>query len=384
VVRISESEATPDSMATSSLLAGRVFLAREIEEGIEPPEELEAGVLLKGRVHQVYAGPGIGKSWVGLWLAARQVARGERVIYFDTENGPRVVAERLGALRVDTSELDELFFYLPSPNLALTAERSAAYAALLDTVTPALIVFDSWITFLATAGLDENSAVDIASWAINYAHPARDRGVTVVLLDHVPHAGNHSRGSTRKKDEVDVQYRLSRVKPFDRNTVGEIVLHREKDREAWLPPSARFIVGGDGTAFVFSRADSAGEPESTDELVGKRRSAFEVLCSFGDEGAGFNQWHRAAGVSRSTLSISAKELVRMGLVRKGDDKKYRAVDCRDGKGPDGSANHYRTEPNPGKEVRFSSPPLRGEPNEPPPNLAKKPAGQAKCERSPDG
>src|SRR5687768_12988016 len=42
-------------------------------------------------------------------------------------------------------------------------------------------------------------------------------------------------GASRKKDESDVMWCLKNPAPFDRETLGRIVLRRDKDRDAWLP-----------------------------------------------------------------------------------------------------------------------------------------------------
>jgi hypothetical protein len=237
---------------------------------MEGPDELEPGVLLAGKVTSIYAGPGTGKTMCMLWAVKRCVERGLPVVIFDKENGPRIVSERLRMFGVDAKRADALILYYPSPDLPLTAEAQAAYIALLEDVKPALVVFDSWLGFLVGAGLSENENTDVASWADAYLRPARDRGITVLILDHVPHEGTHARGATRKKDEVDVQWRLFNTKPFDRDSVGEIVLRREKDREAWLPPSVTFSVGG-GSAKASSSAGAQGP--SRRPLRGHLRSA---------------------------------------------------------------------------------------------------------------
>jgi hypothetical protein len=359
------------SSGGSSLMDKRIALAEAIKNGIVKPEEHEPGVLLRGRVHHIYAAAGLGKSWLGLHLAVQAIARGERVLFFDMENGLRIVVERLRALKVDLSRIDDLLCYIPSPDFTNTYSSSTEYVEWLDTFKPQLIVFDSWINFLAAAQLDENAAGDIASWAIAYTHPARARGITVVLLDHVSHAATHARGSTRKKDEADVQYRLSRPEPFDRSHIGEIVLTREKDREGWLPDSVRFEVGGDESVFIFCRSDGTSEPLGQDlptngvALTEKERAAFKALRAFGIQGARFNQWLEAAGVSRETLSNTAKKCLGSGLVLKDENRRYRVVadlgsnDSRD------LSDRTRTEPNPGETVRSGSPPLRGEPTAPP-------------------
>ena len=78
-----------------SLLGNRTLLAEGMERGIEPPEELEPDVILRGRVHWVYGPAGLGKTWLWLWLVKRCIERGERVLVFDAENGHRIVSERL-------------------------------------------------------------------------------------------------------------------------------------------------------------------------------------------------------------------------------------------------------------------------------------------------
>ena len=69
-------------------LSGRVKLAQGIEGGIDPPEELEPGILLRGRVHSIYAASGTGKTWLVLWFILRCLERGLKIVLCDAENGP--------------------------------------------------------------------------------------------------------------------------------------------------------------------------------------------------------------------------------------------------------------------------------------------------------
>ncbi len=307
-------------------LQGRVLLGAGIAGELEPPDELEPGILLKGKVHSVYAGPGTGKTMFMLWAVKRCLERGQAVVVLDMENGPRIVSERLRSLGAAAERTDKLLHYFPGPNLPMTAEARASYEALLDDVKPALVVFDSWINFLASAGMDENSSNDVAAWAVAYTHPARDRGITVLLLDHVPHEGSHARGSTRKKDEVDVMWRLHNTQPFDRDSVGEIVLHREKDREAWLPPSVRFSAGGGSEGFVFQR--SAGTIEETAEgvLTDRQQQALDGLKVFGEKGARYSEWKRVSGLKGTTFDRAISALTVRGLVRKADLRYFARLD----------------------------------------------------------
>lgn len=301
--------------------AGRVLLGRGIEEGIEPPAELEPDVLLRGKVHSIYAAPGTGKTFLALWLTAQAVEREETVLVLDSENGPRIISERLADLGTVAAKVDEYLHYHPYPSLTLAVEDRKRYEALLATVKPELVIFDSWLNSLAASGLDENSSNDVAQWSTAYARPARERGITVVILDHVPHEGEHSRGSTRKKDEVDVMWRLRRRQTFDRDTVGEVALHREKDREGWLPPSVTFSVGGtlDG-GFVFARSEGTLEERQEPlQLLRTERSAMDALRECGAHGVSDALWRKAAarepyGVSRATYYRAKRELLDRGYV----------------------------------------------------------------------
>ncbi len=297
----------------NALLAGRVLLAKAIQEGVEPPAELEKAVLLAGRVHSFYGPSGSGKTWLMLWLMKRCIERGERVVVLDMENGKRIVSERLEQLGVDPERVDDLLYYIPSPSMSLGAEDRLGYEAMLDEVKPALVIFDSLINFLASCGLEENSNDDVARWAFAFCHPPRNRGITVALLDHIPKEGMSARGAGRKKDEVDVMWRVQQTKPFDRDSVGEIILVREKDREGWLPPSVKFTIGGGSEGFVFARSE--GTLHDPGSLPDKQRQALTALTTFGVGGARYKEWKDASGLPSSTFDRTKAELVRSGVAR---------------------------------------------------------------------
>ena len=197
----------------------------------------------------------------------------------------------------------------------------------MDEVKPALVVYDSWINFLADAGLDENVSSDIARWAAAYTHPARGRGVAVLLLDHVPKEGVSARGSGRKKDEVDVMWKLANPHPFDRDTLGRIALHREKDREGWLPGLVGFSVGGsEANGFTFERSEGTFEKPDAEGLKPSERRALQVLdIEFGENGAKAAEWQRAcipAKVSRPSFYRAKKWLVATERVEEVGDRFY--------------------------------------------------------------
>ncbi len=294
----------------------RSLLGEIIWQGIKPPEELIEGILLKGKVHQIFAAAGCGKSWVALWLTMKLINQGKRVLYLDKENGPRIIAERLKALGAEEETLDEYLIYYSSPDLPLTKEGTEAYVQSLEEVNPSLVVFDSWVNFISGAGLDENVSSDITDWSLSFSRPARDRNISVLLLDHVPKEGGATaRGSGRKKEEMDVQWQLKNSKPFDRDTMGEIKLTREKDREGWLPKSVRFSVGGTEEGFVFEGLHEFDAINKICNLKPNEKKVCKVLKDvIGSKGATTSEWQEACeeaeGVPRSSFYKAKKNLVK--------------------------------------------------------------------------
>ncbi|MDP9426848.1 MAG: AAA family ATPase, partial [Actinomycetota bacterium] len=252
-----------------------------MREGVEDPEELVEGVLLKGKVHHLYADAGSGKSWTALGLASKVMEQGKTVVYLDKENGPRTMTDRLNLLGVEPEKVKKLFIYHSDPSTSADEGIRQAYEEMLDQDEPDLIVVDSWIGFLSDADLNENDSSDIQKWARWYLQPARRRGITVLVLDHVPHGAIRSRGSGRKKEEVDVQWELHRSESFDRGTVGLVNLRRKKDREGWLPSKVAFRMGGGNDGFVFERLRSFGEdprgklPENQQKILRVLKDKFD-------------------------------------------------------------------------------------------------------------
>jgi hypothetical protein len=314
------------SMITSNPLGTRIELGEVIRQGIEPPEELVEDILLKGKVHQVFAGPGCGKSWLALWLIVKLINEGRPVLYLDTENGKNIVAERLEALGAAPERLKDYLHYYFSPALTMSTESTDVYVSELERIDPALVVFDSWVNFLTGTDLDENVSSDIARWASKYTHPARSREITVLILDHVPKEGLNSRGSGRKKEEVDVQWQLKNPLSFDRNTVGEIRLKREKDREGWLPEQVKFSVGGTEEGFLFEELDKDSGTANSHALKPTEKKILKVLTDvFGSEGARASEWQKASeeveGISRPTF-YRVKENLTKGIHYHKDGKRF--------------------------------------------------------------
>lgn len=268
---------------------GRTPLTEAIRNGVPEPEELERDVLIKGAAHQIFTGPGEGKTWVALWLIKRAIQREQTAMYFDQENGKRIITERLQLLDVG-DDVDEHLHYYAFPAMGMQPDDTALYRAELDGVRPDLLVFDSWLGCLGACGLEENSNSDVEAWANAYMSPAKARGCTVIVLDHVGHADtSRSRAASRKKGVVDVQWSLNKMQDFSRSNVGYVQLNLKKDRESWLPKRVGISIGGTEDGFVCERSEG-----TVSDLPGKlpesAQKALDALDGFGNAGASYTEW----------------------------------------------------------------------------------------------
>jgi KaiC/GvpD/RAD55 family RecA-like ATPase len=308
-----DGEVSEEDEEVNSLLAGRVDLGKAISQGIDPPEELEPDILLKGKIHHLFGPSESGKTIVSLWLIKRRIEARQYVVFFDAENGPRTIAERLKQMGADPDLVKEYLIYLPFPTLNLSAQIRRDFYAMLDRVKPVLIVFDSWASFLSAAGLSENENAEIEHWDNALTKHAKRRDIASVIVDHVPHDQDRSRGGARKKEVADVQWRVKKTKEFNRDAVGEVLLINDKDREGWLPGSVKFSVGGSFGKLICQRSSGTIEDADDGELLATDRKVLAVLCEeFGAKGASASEWQRAAdarGVPRSSFYRSRAKLV---------------------------------------------------------------------------
>jgi hypothetical protein len=293
----------------------RTLLGEVAKNGISRPEEYIPGMLLKGQAHHFYGPADCGKSWLALWASAESILSGRPVIYFDLENGPEVVKERMvDALDVSLEALDAHMYYYPRVDLSTDRESREWYNGLLDTFTEqGLIVFDSWLGFLSLSGLAEDSNDDLEKWAKTFLNAAMSRKWTVLLLDHTGHNGDHARGASRKSQVVQVQYQVKKKAPFDRTSVGTLELERKKDRLAWLPEKVSVQLGN--TPFAFERQyDSTGG--SGEYLDAKSYNALKALSTFGITGARSGDWEDESKLSHGSFNRARKALKSLGYVDK--------------------------------------------------------------------
>lgn len=178
-------------------------------------------LLNKGESGSLVAQAGAGKSLLALDVAV-SLARGESVlgapardpmtvIYIDMENPREELAERLHSMGLHLPDLaDTPLRYLSFPDLAPldTREGGRMLAAAAQLCEPGLIVLDT------ISRLVEGKEDSADTWRNLYNHTLitlRRQGRTVLRLDHQGHdTGKGARGSSAKRDDVDVAWIMKR------------------------------------------------------------------------------------------------------------------------------------------------------------------------------
>ena len=344
----------------------RIDLGEPIASGMEPPDMLVPEELYAGRVHCIYSAGGTGKTFKALSLIKQVIDQGRPVLLLDLENGVRIISDRLRDLGAEADQVRRHLYYFPFPSMPLTDDASAEFEELLEEIKPALVVVDSWINCLSAAGLDENSATDIAQWAEAYPQRARVRGIAALLLDHVPKEGGSARGSGRKLDYVDVMWELRNPQKFDRETVGRIDMHLRKDREGWLPKVLTFSVGAGEHGFIFKQSAGTVEPIDEEGLSASERATLEALRALGSTGAPDKDWREetlATGLSRATYYRSRETLMRLNFVEQVTNKFLVKLPAKSKSQKVSKESHETNETTATGGGLMRSHPLKGETNE---------------------
>jgi putative DNA primase/helicase len=344
----------------------RIDLGEPIASGMEPPDMLVPEELYAGRVHSIYAAGGTGKTFKALWLIKKVIDQGKPVLLLDLENGVRIISDRLRDLGAKAEQVRRHLYYYPFPSMPLADDASAEFEELLEEIKPVLVVVDSWINCISAAGLDENSATDIAQWAEAYPQRARVRGIASLLLDHVPKEGGSARGSGRKLDYVDVMWELRNPQKFDRETVGRIDMHLRKDREGWLPKVLTFSAGAGEDGFVFKRSAGTVEPIDEEGLSTSERSTLEALRALGSMGAFDKEWREetiARGLSRATYYRSRETLTRLDFVEQVMNKFFVKIPAKPKSHKVSKESHETNETTANGGGLMRSHPLKGETDE---------------------
>lgn len=206
-----------------------------------------ASLFYPGRVNLLFGPSESAKSWVALYASMQEIAAGGRVLYLDFEDGPEGMIGRAQQLGAGADDLHHAFRYVQPEGPLASMQRykfgpaptegglrnEEAFAGLLSTFDPTLIVADGMTVLYGLHGHDTNdsSATEvITGWLKRLCQGGR----TVVLIDHTGKGGGAGSSPIGSQHKIAmVQGTALRVDVGDRpmpGAVGNVRLIVFKDR----------------------------------------------------------------------------------------------------------------------------------------------------------
>jgi AAA domain-containing protein len=304
---------------------------------IAPPDMLLPKWLQRNVLHWAQGEPEDGKSWVMLWCAVQLLELDDeaRVLIMDGEMGSRAVAERLRVLGLDPGAAEARVTHV---NLSSVGrEHFAKFVVWAVAMRFDLIIWDPIAHHLAGAAMNEDSNSDVAEWIARVVNPLLAKGSTVIGVDHIVKNGDsngYARGASAKKARARVVYEFDKKVPFDRETIGHIIVRVEKNSDASDIPRLREIyLGGDPNSgrFVFRVSDR--EPvvktdrrrDTARSVVDKAVAILEALPE-GQTELSQGALYQQIGGKKATTLAALREAATVGLGTHGGRLSQRVED----------------------------------------------------------
>jgi hypothetical protein len=190
-----------------------------------------AFLFYKGRLNELHAEPGVGKTNVLLAAIGRILNAGACVVFIDPEDNPRAICRRLIALGADVNRIAQAFKYLHDPDKdALIRARRW-----VEQNGAELVAIDGAAELISGTGGSERDEDDVLRFFKLYVRPFADCGSGVVITDHVAKdaesAGLWPRGSGAKMGRYDgAVYLIREETPYSPEQQGSVKLVIAKDR----------------------------------------------------------------------------------------------------------------------------------------------------------
>ena len=198
----------------------------------EDRDHLIPGMWTAGGAACIYSPAGAGKSLLGLEWAALlslgqpihgQPTQPRTVIYIDLENDQDLLRERLEDMDLHGQDLPRLHYSLLGDWAPLdTAQGGADLVAEAQLLNADAVVIDTTSRIISG---EENTADTFINLFRHTMRPLKALGIAALRLDHAgkdPAKGE--RGSSAKRADVDLVYRLTQ------NSPDTVTLNREKNR----------------------------------------------------------------------------------------------------------------------------------------------------------
>jgi hypothetical protein len=285
-----------------------VDLAEIIANGCEMERPTVADVGLDnclfyaGRINEIHAEPGVGKSNVAIAASLAVMRAGGLVVFIDPEDNPGGFTRRclqFGATREDLIECCR-YLHNPTPDDIILTQRWAAKHR------PTLVVFDGLAESLTAEDLVEDKVNDVLKFFRSRLRPfADDSGAAVLVSDHVAKSlegrGRWPRGSGAKLGRYDgVVYLLDLVDAYSPGQKGAVSLTIAKDRNGGIGPNGitvaevQFSPGaGNQTTVIFKK------PEESSTVARPIRTIFRIRKYLEEHGQADKRTLRTLGKSET-------------------------------------------------------------------------------------
>jgi len=192
---------------------------------LEEPEWAIDQILPKGSQTHLFGPAGVGKSLLALQLAlcclegspflGQYETQKQRVLWIDYENGKWIMRDRIESYGYKREDFDWFhtngFRYATYPEIGALNTEEAAWSItnyIRDNRIDLVIIDSMGLAFNG----DENSSDTYRDFGRWLGAMCRERSTTLLMMDNTGHTNSeHARGSSRKRDEADIQWGLTKL-----------------------------------------------------------------------------------------------------------------------------------------------------------------------------
>lgn len=220
-----------------------------------------------GRLNEVHAEPGTGKTNVLMAACILEIESGGRVLYIDPEDTPKGFCARMLMLGASAQDIRDHVFYLhnPPPEEIIQAQEWSREHK------PRIVVLDGLAESMSALDLNEDKATDVLKFFRRMLRPFAEAGSAVIIADHVTKStegrGQFARGSGAKAGRYDgVSYDIVSGVHYTPKNEGHVKLKIAKDRNGGAGPrgsiiaTLHFIPGSNGRTITNFREPA--DPQS--------------------------------------------------------------------------------------------------------------------------
>jgi hypothetical protein len=274
----------------------------------------------RGKLNEIHAAPGIGKTNINLAVALDVMRTGGHVVYIDPEDNPRSIVTRLQLFGGSSEQIRRFFHYFEVQGPE-TLEGIIAFANECD---PDLVVIDGLAEMIALRGLNEDRALDVLETLHKTAIPLSKCGAAVVISDHITKNseghGRYARGSGAKLGRYDgAVYEVKLVEEYGPNQKGVLALTVAKDRNGGAGPvqttvaEVWFTPGEVGTQVTIR---SPKDKQKDDKQLKLRSMMSKVFAAIeGNPRLNKTALRKAIGGKAKTVDNALAQLITGGYVQ---------------------------------------------------------------------